>query len=101
MGPGPLDCIPHAAPAQRSLHLGAHLQDEYHPVFLSIAAGLPTGLTSLTLDGFAAGLGPHLSQLVSLGWQTQECREWVSFPDEAIQGLSQVGGWPLPLCSYL
>lgn len=75
------------------MYLGAHLQDEDDPAFLSAAAGLPTGLASLTLNGFAAGLGPHLSQLVSLGWHPQERRELVSFTTEAIEGLSLVGGW--------
>ncbi|PRW59664.1 disease resistance N [Chlorella sorokiniana] len=89
-GGGPLDCIARAAPQLRSLYLGAHLQDEYEPAYLSTGASLPTGLTSLSLNGFAGGLGPHLSQLVRLGWHPQERREWVAFPEEAIEGLSQL-----------
>lgn len=90
---GPVDCIAAAAPQLQGLQVSRPFgANEVGPAVLSPAASLPTSLTSLSLEGYSAGFEPHLSQLASLWWQPMERYGRVRFPNEAIEGLSQVGG---------
>lgn len=89
---GPLDCIATAAPQLQGLHASRPFgANQVGPAVLSPAASLPSSLTSLSLEGYSAGFEPHQSQLVSLWWQPMERYGRVRFPNEAIEGLSQVG----------
>lgn len=88
---GPLDCIARIAPRLRTLSVDPFYDEEdvFEPPFLSAGASLPP---SLEVSGLVEGLGPHFYQLESLRWHPVEEEPYVSFPGEAIHGLSQVGG---------
>lgn len=93
-GAGPLDCIARIAPRLRTLSVDPFYDDGsvFEPPFLSAGASLPPSLTSLDVSGLVKGLEPHFSQLESLRWHPIDEEPYVSFQEEAIHGLSQVGG---------